>query len=106
MTHRMLISTDKVVKNIFEISENFKVVPRPIFRADSKSVLHFVIRLILAQQIKKQHANYTFENIQVPKPLKMKFSGAYTVLVRQVGYLHHGLTLINLSAPLRTSPHL
>src|SRR5271170_7626384 len=50
MPLRVLTTDKSVVKNFFEISKKFKVVPRPIFRADSKSGLHFVIQLKLTSQ--------------------------------------------------------
>jgi hypothetical protein len=42
MTDRVLIGTT-AKKTFFEISKNFKVAPRPIFRADSKSGIHFFV---------------------------------------------------------------
>ena len=42
MTDHVLIGTT-AKKTFFDISENFKVVPRLIFRADSKSVIHFFL---------------------------------------------------------------
>jgi hypothetical protein len=61
MTLRIL-TTDKsvvnVTKNIFEISKNFKVVSRPIFHADSKSAIRFLIRLKLNPQF-KNHCKIT-----------------------------------------------
>ena len=62
MSLRVLI-WNNVVKNIFEISENFKIVPTPIFRADSKSVIRFFIRLKLNPQFKKRTENYTRKHI-------------------------------------------
>jgi len=40
MTDHVLISTT-AKKTFFDISKNFKVVPRPIFHVDSKSVIQF-----------------------------------------------------------------
>ena len=42
MTDHVLIGTT-AKKTFFEISKNFKVVPRSIFRADFNSVIHFSV---------------------------------------------------------------
>jgi len=56
-----VLTTDKcvvnVIKNILEISKNFKVVSRRIFRADSKSIFRFSICLKLNPQFEKRSAN-------------------------------------------------
>jgi len=53
---------ENVGNNIFEIWQNFKIVSKPIFRPDSKSVLHFVIPSTLALQIQKRHTNYIWKH--------------------------------------------
>ena len=47
MTDHVVIGT-MAKKTFFEISKNFKVVPRLIFRADSKSAVHF-FRIVKTQ---------------------------------------------------------
>src|SRR5579859_5021520 len=61
----LVLTHENVGKNIFEILQNVKIVSTPIFRADSKSFIHFVIQSTLTQQIKKPYTNDTYENIHV-----------------------------------------
>jgi hypothetical protein len=56
MTDHVLIGTT-AKKTFFNISKIFKVVPRPIFRADSKSFIHFFMRLKLSLRCEKRSAN-------------------------------------------------
>ena len=56
MTDRILIWITHG-KNIFEILQIFKIVSRPIFCVDSKSVIHFCVRLKLGPRFEKRSEN-------------------------------------------------
>ena len=62
MTDHVLIGTT-AKKTFFEISKKFKVVPRSIFRADSKSVIHFFLWSKLSSQLEKRLANDLIKHI-------------------------------------------
>ena len=104
MTLRVLI-WNNVVKNIFEISENFKIVPTPIFRADSKSVIYFFIRLKFNLQFKKRPVN-DLRNISEHEPFNMRSSCSDTLFGHSIEYLVHKSFFVDLFVRLRTSPHL
>jgi hypothetical protein len=64
MSVRVLIGTT-AQKTFFDISKNFKVVPRHIFHADSESVIHFCVRVKLSLQFEKRSENDLRKNIGI-----------------------------------------
>jgi hypothetical protein len=89
MTDQSLIGTT-AKKTFFDISKFFKVVPRPIFRADSKSGIHFFIRLKLGPSLEKRSANDLRKHIGTRTlhyevgVLQYRIRGVYTVVGKQI----------------------